>query len=79
MSVSTPMLTDVPPSKTERGKLGSASQIADLIMAAHVTMEQPFQALIGFAFGASNLRFPTIWVTAVQGTVMCPCCELVNS
>jgi hypothetical protein len=63
----------------QRDKLGSSSQIANLIMAANVIMEQPFQVLIGFAVGTSNLCFPTIWVTVVQGTGMCPCGELVNS
>lgn len=77
-SMSMLMLTDVPPSKRERQawQLFSAT---NLIMTANMIMEQPFQVLIGSALGRSNLRFSTIWVTVVQGAVLCPCCELVNS
>ena len=77
-SMSMLMLTDVPPSKTER-QAWQLFPATNLIMTANVIMEQPFQVLIGSAFGTSHLRFYTIWVTAEQGTVLCPCCELVNS
>lgn len=72
------MLTDVPPSDTER-QAWQLFSVRKFNYGCKCDNGATFPSFNWICIWHKQPSFSTIWVMVVQGAILCPCCELVNS